>query len=137
MTPLKVELNPNLITKLIMTLSNYRKVANIETLEWELIENESFGQTGNTWWYNLSYDDASGEGSYLYKMDPNTRSKYHLHEGPEEFFILDGDLTDPDGYTYKKGDFVKLSSGSSHSSTTLSGLTAVVTHRGRFTFTEK
>ena len=118
-------------------LSDYRKVANIETLEWELIEDESAGQIGNTWWYNLSYDDKTGEGSYLYKMDPNTNSKTHLHEGPEEFFILEGDLKDSDGYIYKKGDFVHLSSGSKHNSYTSSGCTAVVTHRGKFIFTEK
>jgi anti-sigma factor ChrR (cupin superfamily) len=119
------------------TLSDYRKVANIETLEWELIEEESSSQMGNTWWFNLSYDHESGEGSYLYKMDPKTKSKTHLHKGPEEFFILEGDLTDTDGYIYKKGDFVQLSSGSSHSSSTSSGCTAVVTHRGKYIFTEK
>ncbi len=58
-------------------------------------------------------------------------------KGPEEFFILEGDLTDPDGYTYKKGDFVHLSSGSLHYSTTSSGCTTVVTHRGKYIFTEK
>ena len=119
------------------TLSDFRKVANIETLEWELLEEESANQKGNIWWYNLSYDINSGEGSYLYKMDANTKSKAHLHEGPEEFFILEGDLTDPDGYTYKKGDFVQLASGSSHYSTTSSGCTTVVTHRGKYIYTEK
>ena len=118
------------------TLSDYRKVSNIESLKWELLEEESAGQEGNTWWYNLSYDEATGEGSYLYKMDPGTKSKTHLHEGPEEFFILEGDLTDPDGYTYKKGDFVQLSSGSLHYSTTSSGCTTVVTHRGKYIFTD-
>ena len=58
-------------------------------------------------------------------------------EETEEFFILEGDLTDPDGYTYKKGDFVHLSSGSLHYSTTSSGCTTVVTHRGKYIFTEK
>jgi len=61
------------------TLSDFRKVANIETLEWELIEKESANQIGNTRWYNLSYDKEIGEGSYLYKMDLNTKSKTHLH----------------------------------------------------------
>ena len=61
----------------MITLSDYRKVVNIETLEWELIEEESSGQNGNTWWYNLSYNHESGEGSYLYKMDANTKSKTH------------------------------------------------------------
>ena len=31
------------------TLSDFRKVVNIETLGWELIEDESANQIGNTW----------------------------------------------------------------------------------------
>ena len=117
-------------------LSSHRKVYNIETLEWELLEKESSNQQGNIYWFNLSYDDHKGEGSYLYKMEPNTTSKAHEHTGPEEFYILEGDLTDPDGYTYKKGDFVQLPSGSSHNSITKNGCTAVVTHRGEFIYSE-
>ncbi len=118
-------------------LSDFRMVANIETLQWELLEEESIGQSGNICWYNLSYDDETGEGSYLYKMDPGTKSKAHLHSGPEEFFLLEGDLIDSDGYQYKKGDFVQLGSGSCHYSTTTLGCTVVVTHRGKFVFTQK
>ena len=43
------------------TLSDYRKVSNIESLKWELLEEESAGQEGNTWWYNLSYDEAKDQ----------------------------------------------------------------------------
>jgi quercetin dioxygenase-like cupin family protein len=131
----KVELRHKLFL-IMKNLSSYRKVFNIETIEWELIEEESNNQQGNIYWFNLSYDDHKGEGSYLYKMEPNTSSKAHEHTGPEEFFILEGDLTDPDGYTYNKGDFVQLSSGSSHKSITKTGCTAVVTHRGKFIYSE-
>ena len=131
----KVELEHKLFL-IMKNLSSHRKVYNIETLEWELLEEESNNQQGNIYWFNLSYDDQKGEGSYLYKMEPNTSSKAHEHTGPEEFFILEGDLTDPDGYTYKKGDFVQLSSGSSHNSITKTGCTAVVTHRGKFIYSE-
>ena len=131
----KVELRHRLFL-IMKNLSSYRKVFNIETIEWELIEEESNNQQGNIYWFNLSYDDHKGEGSYLYKMEPNTSSKAHEHTGPEEFFILEGDLIDSDGYTYKKGDFVQLSSGSSHNSITKTGCTAVVTHRGKFIYYE-
>ena len=131
----KVELRHRLFL-IMKNLSSYRKVFNIETIEWELIEEESNNQQGNIYWFNLSYDDHKGEGSYLYKMEPNTSSKAHEHTGPEEFFILEGDLIDSDGYTYKKGDFVQLSSGSSHNSITKTGCTAVVTHRGKFLYSE-
>jgi anti-sigma factor ChrR (cupin superfamily) len=119
------------------SLTDFRKVSNIGNLKWELLEEESMGQVGNTWWHNLSYDDQTGEGSYLYKMDPGTKSKAHLHTGPEEFFLLEGDLIDSDGYHYKKGDFVHLGSGSCHYSSTTLGCTVVVTHRGKFVFTQK
>ena len=38
------------------TLSSLRKVFNIESLKWELLEDESKDQPGNIYWYNLSYD---------------------------------------------------------------------------------
>ena len=119
------------------SLSDLRKVANINTLDWELLEDECKDQDGDIWWYNLSYNFETGEGSYLYKMGPNTVSKAHSHTGPEEFFILEGDLTDSDGFTYKKGDFVHLGPDSKHFSTTVSGCTSVVTHRGKFIYTDE
>ena len=70
-------------------------------------------------------------------MGPNTVSKAHSHSGPEEFFILEGDLKDSDGFTYKKGDFVHLGPNSEHFSTTVSGCTSVVTHRGKFFYTDE
>ena len=111
-------------------LSELRTVANIETLQWELLEQAGLPDE-KVWWYNLSYDPALGSGSYLYKMDPGTRSNPHEHVGPEEFFILEGDLIDSDGYTYKIGDFVSLAAGSRHNSMSPSGCVIVVTHRGK------
>ena len=64
-------------------------------------------------------------------MGPKARSNPHEHEGPEEFFILEGDLVDHDGYIYKEGDFVSLNGGSRHYSHSPSGCTIVVTHRGK------
>ncbi len=111
-------------------LADLRKVANIKNLEWEILE-----QTGlpdeKVWWYNLSYDPDIGVGSYLYKMAPGARSNPHEHAGPEEFFILEGDLVDNDGFKYKEGDFVSLSGGSRHESVSPSGCIIVVTHRGK------
>ena len=118
-------------------LKDLRKVFNIKNLKWELLEDESTDQLGNIYWFNLSYDHNSGEGSYLYRMDPNTKSKAHQHTGPEEFFILEGDLTDSDGYVYKKGDFVQLSTNSSHFSTTINGCISVVTHRGKYIYLDE
>jgi anti-sigma factor ChrR (cupin superfamily) len=117
-------------------LSKLRKVANIETLKWEVLDQP--GLVGEkVWWYNLSYDSEKGYGSYLYKMGPGARSNPHEHEGPEEFYILDGDLVDNDGFSYKIGDFVSLAAGSRHDSFSPNGCVIVVTHRGRVVDLEK
>ena len=92
-------------------LNDLRKVANINNLNWELLEQPGLPDE-NVWWFNLSYDPKSGQGSYLYKMGPNARSNPHEHQGPEEFFMLKGDLVDNDGYIYKEVDCVSYSRGS-------------------------
>ena len=113
------------------TLNDLRKVVNLETLIWESLETSNdWKPEENVWWYNLSFDQETGQGSYLYKMGAGARSNPHEHLGPEEFFVLEGDLIDSDGYEYKKGDFVSLGVGSKHDSFSPSGCILVVTHRG-------
>ena len=85
----------------------------------------------DVWWKNISYDEATGQGSYLMIMAPGTRCNPHRHNGPEEFYIIEGDLEDCDGYRYVAGDFVSLSGGSEHFSVSHSGCRLVVTHRGK------
>ena len=113
------------------TLNDLRTVVNLETLIWESLETSNdWKPEDNVWWYNLSFDLETGQGSYLYKMGAGARSNPHEHLGPEEFFVLEGDLIDSDGYEYKKGDFVSLGVGSKHDSFSPSGCILVVTHRG-------
>lgn len=81
-------------------------------------------------WKNVSYDEATGQGSYLMIMAPGTRSNPHIHHGAEEFYILDGDLVDHDGFQYHAGDFVSLAGGSRHWSHSPMGCRLIVTHRG-------
>ena len=111
-------------------LSEFRTVANINTLRWEVLEQP--GLPGEkVWWYNLSYDADTGQGSYLYKMGPGARSNPHKHDGAEEFYMLEGELIDSDGFKYVSGDFVSLAAGSRHESISPNGCIIVVTHRGR------
>lgn len=84
----------------------------------------------DVWWKNVSYDEATGQGSYLMTMAPGTRCNPHRHNGPEEFYVIEGDLEDCDGHLYVAGDFVSLSGGSEHFSVSRSGCRLVVTHRG-------
>ena len=81
-------------------------------------------------WRNVSYDQATGQGSYLMIMAPGTRCNPHRHNGPEEFYVIEGDLVDCDGFAYGAGDFVSLAGGSAHFSISHTGCRLVVTHRG-------
>ena len=67
-----------------------------------------------------------GYGFHVYRMAPGTTTKAHTHIGAEEFYVIDGDLTDHDGYEYKPGDIVCLASGTAHNSSTRNGCTLVV-----------
>ena len=82
-------------------------------------------------WHKISYNrEDGGQGSYLLKMDSNAKSLPHLHTGYEEFLILEGELFEPDGTIFKKGDFVTFEPGSKHSSYTKDGCLILVFMRG-------
>ena len=82
-------------------------------------------------WHKISYNkENGGNGTYLLKMEPNAKSLPHVHTGFEEFLMLDGELTDPDGKIFKKGDFISFEPGSKHSSHTINGCLVLVFMRG-------
>ena len=117
-------------------LADHRTVATFDKDGFELLEMP--GLPGEqVWWKNVSYDEATGQGSYLMIMAPGTRCNPHRHNGPEEFYIIEGDLEDCDGHMYRAGDFVSLSGGSEHFSVSRSGCRIVVTHRGPIDDLEK
>ena len=82
-------------------------------------------------WHKISYDKKTGQGSYILKMDPGAKTIPHKHINYEEFYILDGDLIDADGKTFKRGNFVTFEPGSSHSSYTEKGCLILVFMRSR------
>lgn len=63
----------------------------------------------------------TGYGFHVYRMAPGSRTTAHEHVGDEEFILIEGDLTDHDGYEYKPGDIVWLRSGTRHNSSTRNG----------------
>lgn len=66
-------------------------------------------------WLPISWDDASGQGSYLMRMEPGATTLEHEHAGFEEFLIVEGTLTDGDGTVFRQGDFVSYRGGTHHS----------------------
>lgn len=76
----------------------------------------------------VQLDDTfpEGAGFTLYKMEPGSSSQPHEHTCHEQFFVIEGEIRDNDGYVYKAGDFVLLKTGTQHFSTTEQGATLVV-----------
>ena len=110
-------------------LASYRTVADFGEAGFEKMVMPGLPDE-DVWWKNVSYDQATGQGSYLMIMAPGTRCNPHRHNGPEEFYVIEGDLEDYDGQVYRAGDFVSLAGGSAHWSISRTGCRLVVTHRG-------
>ena len=68
----------------------------------------------------------TGYGFHVYRMSPGQTTIAHEHVGDEEFLLIDGDLTDHDGYEYRPGDIVCLKSGTVHNSFSRNGCVLAV-----------
>ena len=53
----------------------------------------------------------------------------HVHDGHEEFLLLEGELIDHDGFKYEKGDLVWLEAGTEHNSYSPNGALLAVFFR--------
>jgi anti-sigma factor ChrR (cupin superfamily) len=82
-------------------------------------------------WLKLNYDSQAVRGYYLLRFAPGARSLPHIHTALEEFIILEGELVDSDGTTFKKGDFVRFQPGSRHFSISPHGCLILVFLHGR------
>ena len=107
-----------------------RFINKIHNLEFKPFDNYGQPVKGMSW-YKISYNkENGGQGTYILKMDAGSKSLPHQHTGYEEFFMLDGELEDPDGKVFKKGDFVSFGPGSTHSSYSKNGCLILVFMRG-------
>ena len=109
---------------------NKRKITNPSNVKFEPFDNYGPVIPGMSW-HKITYSKETGQGTYLLKMDPGTKSLTHEHTNYEEFLVLDGELIDSDNEIFKKGDFVTFNPGSSHSSYTKNGCLILVFQRGR------
>lgn len=78
----------------------------------------------------LNPNHAPGYGFHLYRMAPGYTTVAHTHKGDEEFFVLEGELLDHDGFRYRAGDLVWLKAGTQHHSYSPEGALLVVYYRG-------
>ena len=92
-----------------------RLVANIGTAPFAPFLVDGKPVTGQSF---LQLDDTfpPGTGFHVYRMEPGSSSQPHEHTCHEQFLVIEGEVTDDDGYVYKPGDFVLLKSGTQHSS---------------------
>ena len=107
-----------------------RKITNLFNVTFKPFDNYGLVVPGMSW-HKITYDQETGHGTYILKMDRGARSLHHEHTNYEEFLILDGELIDTDNKIFKKGDFVTFDPGSSHSSYTKNGCLILVFQRGK------
>jgi len=81
-------------------------------------------------WLPLSGKVEEGYESFLLRMKPGAKSTPHIHTRGEEFYLLDGEMTDCDGTVFETGDFVSYKAGSRHFSASERGCTLFVILRG-------
>ena len=107
-----------------------RKITNLDNIEFLPFDNYGAVVPGMSW-HKISYSiENGGQGTYVLKMEPGAKSLPHEHTGFEEFLMLDGELIDPDGKIFKKGDFISFEPESKHSSHTTNGCLVLVFMRG-------
>ena len=82
-------------------------------------------------WHKISFNKKTNFGTYISKLEPDTKTLAHVHSGHEEFLILEGELIDSDGTVFKKGDFISYKPNTSHSSYTKKGCLILTFMRGR------
>ena len=104
---------------------NHRKITDPFNVKFEPFNNYGSAIPGMSW-HKITYNQKTGQGTYILKMEPGAKSKAHKHVNFEEFIILDGELIDPDNKIFKKGDVVTYEPGSRHSSYTKNGCLILV-----------
>ena len=102
-----------------------KKITNPFNVKFEPFDNYGSSVPGMSW-HKITYNKETGQGTYILKMEPGSKSKLHEHTNFEEFIMLDGELIDPDGNIFKKGDIVTYEPGSRHSSYTKDGCLILV-----------
>ena len=99
----------------------------IRTRDQKFLPYSRYGKTlPGVEWLPLSGGAETDNEVYLIRFGPGSRSHPHIHQGSEEFLVLDGELTDHDGMVFRSGDFVRFEPSSEHWSFSEKGCTLLV-----------
>lgn len=82
-------------------------------------------------WLPLSLDSGTGLDLFLLRFEAGAQSMPHEHMAAEQFFMLEGTLTDCDGHVFSVGEFVRFEPGSKHHSRSESGCMMLVMLQGQ------
>ena len=102
-----------------------RRVANSHETAFKPWSSEDGSDTGESL-IQINSSGQDGVGFHIYRMAPGTTTTPHRHTEDEEFFVIEGELTDNDGTTYRAGDLVWLKKDTEHYSYSEKGCTLVV-----------
>ncbi len=97
-----------------------RKIANIHDAEYRPFVYPD-GQALGDEVLQLDGDTPLGEGFHVYRMPAGMTTRRHIHNGHEQFLILEGELVEDDGRVLKPGDLVFYRDGTEHHSYTPNG----------------
>jgi anti-sigma factor ChrR (cupin superfamily) len=97
-----------------------RRVFNLATAQFRQYDLEGPVQPEMSW-LPVSYDETTGQGCYVMRMQPGAVTIAHDHRFMEEFLVIEGDLVDSDGTRFGPGDFVSYEPGTRHNSRTENG----------------
>jgi len=81
-------------------------------------------------WLPLSFDAATGQGTYFLRLEPGGAPFAHDHDNLEEFLVLEGELIDESANRYGEGDFVVFEPNARHESVSPDGAVLAVFMRG-------
>lgn len=104
-----------------------RRVVNIADGTFLPFTDENGSEDGEV--LQVNPNTKRGYGFHVYRMPPGHTTTPHVHDGDEEFFILEGEVVDHDGYRYKAGDLVWLEAKTKHNSYSPDGALLVVYYR--------
>ncbi len=102
-----------------------RRIVNIYNAEFKPWLMEDSSESGQSL-LQLNDTNQDGVGFHVFRMEPGTTTEPHHHTEDEEFYVLQGDLTDNDGTKYREGDLVWMKKGTEHCSYTENGCTLIV-----------